>query len=203
MANLGHSAGSQIYGMVAERTTYVGNYTILGLFVVTMIVFIAFHRHKVEKSAAAASGRRPGPQYTIGIGRGGAGLYFSGAIRCPKCRSDMEQIDYEGTEIDRCTTCRGIWFDAGEVELLRNEEAAAAIDTGDAREGKKKNVIDDYRCPRCSGTMVRRIDPQQHHIWYETCSSCGGSFFDAGEFVDLSKFTIGDFFKSLSTPERT
>jgi Zn-finger nucleic acid-binding protein len=115
----------------------------------------------------------------------------------------MEQIEYAGIEIDRCTTCHGIWFDAGEVDLLRNEKAAAAIDIGDAREGREKNIIDHYRCPRCSGGMVRRIDPQQHHIWYETCSSCSGSFFDAGEFVDLSKFTIADFFKGLSTPERT
>jgi PAT family beta-lactamase induction signal transducer AmpG len=203
VANLGHSAGSQIYGMVAERTTYVENYTILGLFVVTMIVFITFHRHKVDKPATSGSGRRAAPQYTIGVGRGGAGLFWSGAMRCPKCRSDMEQIDYAGIEIDRCTTCKGIWFDAGEVDLLRNEKAAATIDIGDAREGREKNIIDHYRCPRCSGTMVRMVDPRQHHIWYETCGFCNGSFFDAGEFVDLSKFTIGDFFKSLSTPERT
>jgi len=115
----------------------------------------------------------------------------------------MEQINYEGVEIDRCTICNGIWFDAGEVELLRNSKAAAAIDTGDADVGKQHNVIDRYRCPRCSGSMVRMVDPKQRHIWFETCSSCNGSFFDAGEFRDLSELTVSDLFRSLTAPERT
>ena len=45
-------------------------------------------------------------------------------MRCPKCRADMEQVDYEGTEVDRCSRCGGMWFDAGELEVLKNKEAA-------------------------------------------------------------------------------
>ena len=123
-------------------------------------------------------------------------------MRCPKCRADMEQIEFEGTEIDRCVICKGIWFDAGEIEVMRDKEAAAAIDTGDARIGKESNAIDRYQCPRCNGSMVRVVDPQQRHIWYETCGSCHGSFLDAGELLDLSKLTIADFFKGFVAPER-
>ena len=50
--------------------------------------------------------------------------------------------------------------------------------------------------------MARVVDAQQTHIWYEVCSSCSGSFFDAGEFVDLAEHTISDFFKRFTTPER-
>ena len=114
----------------------------------------------------------------------------------------MEQVEFKGTEVDRCEICKGIWFDAGEIEIMRNNRAAVAIDTGDADAGKQSNAIDRYQCPRCSGSMVRVVDPQQRHIWYETCGSCGGSFLDAGELIDLSKFTITDFFKDLVTPER-
>jgi Zn-finger nucleic acid-binding protein len=35
--------------------------------------------------------------------------------------------------------------------------------------------------------MLRMVDAQQPHIWYETCEECGGSFFDAGEFRDLKR----------------
>jgi Zn-finger nucleic acid-binding protein len=114
----------------------------------------------------------------------------------------MEQVVYEGIEVDRCTSCKGLWFDIGEEEALRATEAAANIDVGDARAGAQMSKIDRYACPRCSGGMVRMVDPKQSHIWYEKCSSCGGSFFDAGEFRDLSENTISDFFKSLFTPER-
>ena len=114
----------------------------------------------------------------------------------------MEQLEFEDTEVDRCTICKGIWFDAGEIEVMRDNRAAVAIDIGDASTGKQKNAMDHYQCPRCSGSMVRVVDPQQRHIWYETCSSCSGSFLDAGELLDLSKVTIADFFRDLAAPER-
>ncbi len=114
----------------------------------------------------------------------------------------MEPINYEGTEIDRCTICNGIWFDAGEIEQLKNTKAAAAIDIGNQEVGKQTNIIDDYQCPRCSGPMKKIVDPNQRHIWYETCRDCNGSFFDAGEFKDLAEHTISDFFKDLAAAER-
>lgn len=123
-------------------------------------------------------------------------------MKCPKCQSAMEAVVYNDVEIDRCTICKGIWFDAGEAEELRNARAAKAIDVGPEDTGAHMNAIDRYLCPRCSGGMVRMVDPKQSHIWYEKCSSCGGSFFDAGEFRDLAETTISDFFKNLQTPER-
>ena len=122
-------------------------------------------------------------------------------MRCPKCGSDMERIEHDGVEIDRCKNCKGIWFDAGESGFLRNKEAAAAIDTGDPRRGKQTNEFDRYRCPRCDGGMLRKVDPQQGNIWYEECTSCRGSFFDAGEFVDVSQRTISALIERLSPPE--
>lgn len=123
-------------------------------------------------------------------------------MKCPKCNSPMEQVEYEGVEVDRCTACKGLWFDSGEKESLGSAKAAADIDVGDAHAGAELSEIDEYPCPRCSGSMIRMVDPKQSHIWYETCGACGGSFFDAGEFRDLSKKTVSDFFKSLFTPER-
>ncbi len=104
---------------------------------------------------------------------------------CPKCQSTMEAVVYEGVEVDRCTSCQGIWFDAGESDWLRHEDAAAVIDTGDPSTGMKTNAIDRYRCPRCDGGMLRRVDPKRAQVRYEECTSCRGSFFDAGEFVEL------------------
>ena len=120
---------------------------------------------------------------------------------CPKCENDMETLEYEGVEVDRCTSCKGIWFDVGESDSLRNKDAAAAIDTGDPLRGQQTNEIVRYRCPRCGGGMMRMVDPQRAHIWYEECTSCRGSFFDAGEFADLTQDTVSDFFKRVTTPK--
>jgi PAT family beta-lactamase induction signal transducer AmpG len=199
-ANLGSSFGSKLFGMIADRSGYVEIYLLMGGLVVATVLVLMFHRHKHD--TPEDDSRRAVPRYTIGTGGTGGGMYFSGAIRCPKCRADMEQIVHEGVEIDRCVTCSGIWFDAGEVELLTSKSAASAIDTGQASAGKKYNVIDDYHCPRCGGDMEKHVDPQQTHIWYESCKDCKGSFFDAGEFRDLAQLSVSDYFKRLVTPKR-
>ena len=109
---------------------------------------------------------------------------------CPKCKNDMEAVEYEGVEVDRCKNCKGIWFDVCESEWLFGEDAASAIDTGDPAVGEHTNQIDRYRCPRCDGGMMRRTDIKSKQIQYEECTSCRGVFFDAGEFTGLVKAEI-------------
>jgi len=205
VANFGHSAGSKIYGLVAEESSYVQSYTLLSTLIVAMIIVLLFHRHHHDadqRRTDSGHQKSRNPRYTIGVGGNEAGIFWSGAIRCPKCRSDMEQIDYEGTEIDRCTICKGIWFDAGEFDVMRDRQAAAAIDIGDAITGRQSNTIDRYQCPRCGGGMLQVVDPKQTDIRYETCTSCRGSYLDAGEMRGLSTVRIADFFKDLALPER-
>jgi hypothetical protein len=50
--------------------------------------------------------------------------------------------------------------------------------------------------------MLRMVDVEQHHIWYESCAVCYGKWFDAGEFKDLQEESIVDFFRDLFTRER-
>lgn len=44
-------------------------------------------------------------------------------MKCPKCGYDLITGDWHGVQIDQCTNCHGIWFDAGEAEsLLKHPE---------------------------------------------------------------------------------
>lgn len=43
-------------------------------------------------------------------------------MRCPKCGMELEEIAYRGHQIDQCSSCRGIWLDAGELESLSKAE---------------------------------------------------------------------------------
>ncbi|MFN2270503.1 MAG: zf-TFIIB domain-containing protein, partial [Anaerolineae bacterium] len=38
---------------------------------------------------------------------------------CPKCQSPMEAVVYESFEVNRCTNCKGLWFDLREQEHLK------------------------------------------------------------------------------------
>ena len=123
-------------------------------------------------------------------------------MNCPKCISPMVKVTFGGVEVDRCADCRGIFFDKFEKEQLQKMRGADAIDIGDAKLGKEFNKVDRIKCPRCTSLMIRMVDLNQPHIWFEHCTVCGGSFFDAGEFKDLKHHTVLDVFRDLMAKER-
>ena len=123
-------------------------------------------------------------------------------LRCPKCKAPMERVTFHAVEVDRCTNCKGLWFDLAERETLKGYANSESIDIGDPKVGKKFNKVDRVQCPRCHTQMIRMVDLEQPHIWYESCPVCYGSFFDAGEFTDYKKETLGDFFRDLISRER-
>ena len=114
----------------------------------------------------------------------------------------MVKVTFAGVEVDRCAGCQGIFFDELEKDQLLKMKGADAIDIGEAKVGREFNRVDRIDCPRCGGRMIRLVDLDQPHIWFENCTICGGSFFDAGEFRDLKQHTLVDFFKDLVVKER-
>ena len=123
-------------------------------------------------------------------------------MNCPKCQSSMESIQFEGTEVDRCTGCKGLWFDALEDRDLRKRKGSEALDTGAKETGAKQDTQGKINCPKCGTRMIRMVDREQPHVWYESCATCFGNFFDAGEFRDLKKKTIADLFRRARKGER-
>ena len=123
-------------------------------------------------------------------------------MNCPKCSAAMEKVQYESIEVDRCTDCKGIWFDMLEQEHLKAIEGSEEIDIGDPEVGKQTNIVDQITCPVCKSRMIRMVDGRQPHIWFESCTVCYGVFFDAGEFRDYKQESILDFFRDLFSQAR-
>ncbi|NOT53475.1 MAG: zf-TFIIB domain-containing protein [Deltaproteobacteria bacterium] len=44
------------------------------------------------------------------------------ALRCPKCEATLEDMAFQEIQVERCTGCRGIWLDAGELEQITARE---------------------------------------------------------------------------------
>lgn len=44
------------------------------------------------------------------------------AGRCPKCGAVLVVVPYRGIELDKCSRCRGVWLDVGELEQLAAED---------------------------------------------------------------------------------
>lgn len=122
-------------------------------------------------------------------------------MHCPKCNSTMEKVVTPAGDVDRCVSCKGLWLDVLVHEDIK--KIAAEVDIGDVATGAKHNTTDQINCPSCpSSKLIRMVDPIQPHIWFESCPTCYGRFFDAGELTDLSERTLGDFIKSFSVVER-
>ena len=118
-------------------------------------------------------------------------------MNCPKCNATMELVTFESVTVDRCTGCKGIWFDANEQRQLKEMKGSEVIDTGDVSTGKKMDKITNIKCPRCHGPMIRMVDVDQNHIDYEACTTCYGIFLDAGEFKDLKDYTMSEYLRGM------
>ncbi|MEJ2766012.1 zf-TFIIB domain-containing protein [Photobacterium sp. MCCC 1A19761] len=122
-------------------------------------------------------------------------------MKCPKCKSDFEQLHTPLGDVERCTDCKGLWVDIYELEDVK--PIAESLDTGDVEVGKEFNKIGHIDCPVCpNNQLLRMVDPKQPHIWFESCPTCYGRFYDAGELIDLSEYTISDFLKKFTVEER-
>lgn len=104
------------------------------------------------------------------------------AMTCPKCQGAMEAVSFEGVQVDRCTGCKGLWFDAFEHEQLKGMPGSESIDTGVGSVAPA--AAGPVDCPKCRVAMIRMVANGQPHIGYESCGVCHGVYFDAGEFAD-------------------
>ena len=43
-------------------------------------------------------------------------------MKCPKCGMELIEIEYKKIKIDKCSECKGIWLDAGELETASKFE---------------------------------------------------------------------------------
>jgi len=124
-------------------------------------------------------------------------------MSCPKCGAAMEVVELEKIKVDRCSACRGLFFDALKAHKLKAVPGSETIDIGTREPGRAQNGTDRIRCPRDTSPMIRIVDPKQPHIQLETCPVCQGMFFDAGEFSDWKKETLLDGVRSWFARRRS
>jgi Zn-finger nucleic acid-binding protein len=109
---------------------------------------------------------------------------------CPVCRYDLIVVEYHNIELDYCNSCKGVWFDSGELELLLKsqglEEAKVFLDgilnSQEAVSSEKKR-----KCPICGHKMRKTAIGKQPEVLIDTCRDEHGLWFDGGEVIQLMR----------------
>jgi len=107
-------------------------------------------------------------------------------MNCAACHNPMIVVEHEKIELDYCVDCSGVWFDAGEVELLfeKMQLDSAGLEglhlTEEATSAEQKR-----RCPICRQRM-RKVDlGHEPVIVIDACPAGHGLWFDSGEVGQL------------------
>ncbi len=106
---------------------------------------------------------------------------------CPACKSHMIVVEHEHIELDYCTSCKGVWFDSGELELLlerlglraSRDFLSSILVAGTSTNEKKR------RCPLCRRRMVKTSAGQNPAVLVDVCPQEDGIWFDGGEVGQL------------------
>ncbi len=109
-------------------------------------------------------------------------------MKCPACKNLTIVVEHEHIELDYCVECSGVWFDAGELELLvetmQLEGSVLSIDTiltsPEAQSSEKKR-----KCPICSKKMKKATVGQEPEVLIDACVRGDGLWFDSGEVGQL------------------
>ncbi len=106
-------------------------------------------------------------------------------MKCPVCKVDLIVVERHKIELDYCISCKGFWFDSGELKLLSETLNLNLLNE------IKETIIDDSTehkriCPLCDKTMNKIRIGENSNILLDKCPDGQGIWFDWGE---LSKIT--------------
>jgi len=111
-------------------------------------------------------------------------------MECPVCRESMVVIEYDSIELDYCVGCLGVWFDAGEIELLLGK--AGLNVSGNALSFEIADSVRELKrsCPLC-GKRMQKVSPAGSNVILDQCPDGEGIWFDAGEIRAAIKASAG------------
>lgn len=103
---------------------------------------------------------------------------------CPACKGVVVVVEYQRIELDYCTKCYGVWFDAGELALLTERlalrgEGLTVLEIMTLPE--KKTAEKPRGCPICRKKMKKVSIGCDPEVMIDVCSRGHGVWFDGGE----------------------
>ena len=139
-------------------------------------------------------------------------------MKCPVDKIDMIVVEHKRIELDYCLQCSGVWFDAGELDLLVEALTSdgECISQGGLLTPDKAAVTEArHKCPVCNQKMDKVWLGKEPKVLVDSCPRGDGFWFDGGELHQVlsqigpadktcSKeilFFLGDAFQANHKPD--
>jgi len=101
---------------------------------------------------------------------------------CAACGKPMIVVEHEKVELDYCTECSGVWFDAGEIELLLEKMNIESSGLEGLHLNEETATVEKKRrCPVCRKKMKKVDLGHKPVIIIDVCPDGDGLWFDSGE----------------------
>ena len=104
-------------------------------------------------------------------------------MNCPKCDECLSMVEVRGTQVDKCSACRGIWFDEKELETIMDVKPSELRPLS----SRADNAYDRVRgkCPRDGHDLMRVCSTRNADVVVDVCPECRGLWLDGGELHKL------------------
>ncbi|MGD9329862.1 MAG: zf-TFIIB domain-containing protein [Desulfobacterales bacterium] len=110
-------------------------------------------------------------------------------MNCPQCDKPMTKKARGDVTLDACRQCRGLWFDSGEVDDLKDQVAPPELSWTDfelwRRKAEFEVASDPLQCPRCPDIALKVMTDKETDTSVRFCPRCKGSWMTAGDFAGI------------------
>lgn len=108
-------------------------------------------------------------------------------MNCPRCKSELQPLLIDGLELDSCTSCKGLWFHAGELREAKDLAEPAArwmdFDMWSDREAFAVGA-NSIACPSC-GRSLSTVTYGETGVQVDACGECRGVWLEENELVRI------------------
>ncbi|MFQ5962013.1 MAG: zf-TFIIB domain-containing protein, partial [Candidatus Methylomirabilales bacterium] len=103
---------------------------------------------------------------------------------CPNCRTALDEIyTAEGVVVDFCPSCKGTWYDHGELLFFSQRPRHLKSLLEEPLLSPKPS---ERRCPRCQ-IPLEQGGFGSRNLFVDHCPHCKGLWLDAGERAKLDQ----------------
>ena len=109
-------------------------------------------------------------------------------MKCPTCKTPMDQVSKTDIAIDVCPKCGGTFLDKSELNVLATG-LAGNIEYCSIDKDAHRDRFPARFCPRCAGQEMTKINLLAFSdVIFDHCLACGGFYLDKGELKEMNAY---------------